>query len=138
MPTRALELRKVTKGAGINPSYVVGTESVLYAVNECNEASALRPGHETGFGTAYKMKEQGDVVRLSLHETCGTYACHVALSPQRDFVSVANYGGGLSLFPVKTDGSLAPASDYHCFPGASLVVPDRQDASHIHSTAWTS
>ncbi|KAI9907460.1 hypothetical protein PsorP6_003325 [Peronosclerospora sorghi] len=90
MPTGALELLKVTEGAGINPSYVMGTESMLYAVNECNEASALRPGHETGFVTAYKMKEQGDLVPLSLHETCGTYACHVALSPQRDFVSVVS------------------------------------------------
>ncbi|KAI9914644.1 hypothetical protein PsorP6_007471 [Peronosclerospora sorghi] len=57
--TGALELLKMTEGAGINPSYVVGTESMLYAVNECNEASALRPGHETGFVTAYKMKEHG-------------------------------------------------------------------------------
>ncbi|KAI9913997.1 hypothetical protein PsorP6_005052 [Peronosclerospora sorghi] len=131
--TRALELLKVTEGAGINPSYVVGTESMLYTVNDCNEASLLRPGHETGFVTAYKMKKQGDLVPLSRHETCGTYACHVALSPQRDFVSVA------SLWPttVATDGSLAPASYYHCFPGASLVVPYCQDASHIYSTAWT-
>ncbi|KAI9921255.1 hypothetical protein PsorP6_001826 [Peronosclerospora sorghi] len=99
--TGALELLKVTEGAGINPSYVVGTESMLYAVNECNEASALRPGHQTGFVTAYKMKEQGELVPLSLH---------VALSPQRDFVSVA------SLWPTTV-------AVCHCFR-VDLVAAD--------------
>ncbi|KAI9922214.1 hypothetical protein PsorP6_002418 [Peronosclerospora sorghi] len=108
--TSVLELLKVTEGAGINPSYVMGTESMLYAVNECNEASALRPGHETGFVTAYKMKQQGELVPLSLHETCGTYACHVALSPQRDFVSVT------SLWPTTV-------AVCHCFR-VDLVAAD--------------
>ncbi|POM64789.1 hypothetical protein PHPALM_19650 [Phytophthora palmivora] len=135
--TGALKLLKITEGAGINPSYVCGTNSTLYAVNESNEPSQLRPGEETGFVAAYKMGKDGELTQISRHETGGTYTCHVALSPNGDFVSVANYGGGLSLYPVNADGSLAPASDYHRFEGASMAIPERQEASHVHSTAWT-
>ncbi|KAG7386267.1 hypothetical protein PHYPSEUDO_000481 [Phytophthora pseudosyringae] len=136
--TGALELLQVTEGAGVNPSYVCGTHSTLYAVNESNEPSQLRPGEETGVVSAYTMGQGGELTLISRHETGGAYTCHVALSPNGDFVSVANYGGGsLSLYPVNADGSLAPASDHHRFQGASMVVPDRQEASHIHSTAWT-
>ncbi|KAG3174468.1 hypothetical protein PC128_g18043 [Phytophthora cactorum] len=136
--TGALKLLKVTEGAGINPSYVFGTNSTLYAVNESNEPSQLHPGEETGFVSAYKMEKDGELKQISRHETGGSYTCHVALSPNGDFVSVANYGGGsLSLYPVNADGSLAPASDHHRYEGASMVIPDRQEASHIHSTAWT-
>ncbi|KAI9920386.1 hypothetical protein PsorP6_015704 [Peronosclerospora sorghi] len=71
--TGALELLKVTEGAGINPSYVLGTESMLSVTVSGEDRRLL-----------------GSFVQLSLF-----------------------------------------------FPGASLVVPDRQDASHIHSTAWT-
>lgn len=135
--TGALKLLKITEGAGVNPSYVFGTNSTLYAVNESNDASQLRSGEETGFVSAYRMGQDGELALISRHETGGTYTCHVALSPKGDFVSVANYGGGLSLYPVNADGSLAPVSDHHRFEGASLVIPDRQEASHIHSTAWT-
>ncbi|CAH0479290.1 unnamed protein product [Peronospora belbahrii] len=135
--TGALELLHITKHAGINPSYVFGSDATLYTVNECNEPSTLEAGQETGFIHAYKMEIDGQLTQLSQYETRGTFPCHVALSPNRDFVSVANYGGGLSLYPVNADGSLAPVSDFHCLQGASRVIPDRQEASHIHSTAWT-
>jgi 6-phosphogluconolactonase len=136
----ALKLLQVTEGAGINPSYVFGSTSTstLYAVNESNEPSSLHPGQETGFVSAYRMGKDGELTQLSRHETGGAFTCHVALSPNGDFVSVANYGGGsLSIDPVQADGSLGAACDHHRFEGASLVIPDRQEASHIHSTAWT-
>ncbi|CAI5735487.1 unnamed protein product [Peronospora destructor] len=136
--TGALELLNITENAGINPSYVFGSDSILYSVNECNEASELRSGEQTGFVAAYKMEKNKELLELSRYETGGSYPCHGALSPNGDFVSVANYGGGLVLYPVNADGSLAPASDRHYLQGASFVHPDRQEASHIHSTAWTS
>uniref|UniRef100_M4B320 6-phosphogluconolactonase n=1 Tax=Hyaloperonospora arabidopsidis (strain Emoy2) TaxID=559515 RepID=M4B320_HYAAE len=135
--TGALNLLQITPDVGINPSYVIGTDSTLYVVNECNDASKLRPGDETGFVIAYALSSTGLLRPISRHETGGTYSCHVALSLNGDFVSVANYNGGLSLYPVLGGGSLAPAS-HHCrLKGASLVHPDRQEASHIHSTVWT-
>ncbi|TDH71778.1 hypothetical protein CCR75_006464 [Bremia lactucae] len=135
----AMMLLKVTEGAGINPSYVCGTNTTLYVVNESNEPSQLRPGETTGFVTAYAMGKKGELTQISRHETGGSYSCHVALSPNKDFVSVANYGGGnLTLFPVNADGSLAPASDFHDYHGASMVIKARQEASHVHSTTWTS
>ncbi|OWZ03742.1 hypothetical protein PHMEG_00024474 [Phytophthora megakarya] len=133
----ALALLQITEGAGINPSYVCGTSSTLYVVNECDEPSQERSGEKTGFVSAYRMDADGQLTLLSRHETGGAYTCHVALSPKGDFVSVANYGGGLSLYPVNADGSLAAASDCHRFEGASMVLPERQEASHVHSTAWT-
>lgn len=136
--TGALKLLKVTEGAGVNPSYVCGTNTTLYAVNESNESSQLHSGEETGFVSAYKMGNNGDLTQISRHETGGSYPCHVALSPSGEIISVANYGGGsLALYPVNVDGSLKAATDYHHFEGASMVIPDRQEASHIHSTAWT-
>ncbi|RLN68531.1 hypothetical protein BBP00_00000926, partial [Phytophthora kernoviae] len=135
--TGALKLLTVTEGAGINPSYVFGSKSTLYVANECNEPSKLRPGEETGFVSAYKMEKDGQLTQISRHETGGMYSCHVALSPNGDFVSVANYGDGLSIFPVNANGSLDAASDHHRVEGASMAIPDRQEASHIHSTAWT-
>ncbi|CEG36514.1 WD40/YVTN repeat-like-containing domain [Plasmopara halstedii] len=137
--TGALKLLNVMEKAGINPSYVCGTNTILYAVNESNELSLTRPGEETGFVSAYKMEKDGKLTQISRHETHGPYTCHVALSPNGDFLSVSNYNGGsLALYPVNADGSLSPASDYHHFQGASMVIPDRQETSHIHSTAWTS
>ncbi|CAI5731539.1 unnamed protein product [Hyaloperonospora brassicae] len=136
--TGALKLLHVASDVGTNPSYVVGTASTLYVVNECNAASTLCPNAVTGYVAAYATSPNGHLTPLSRHETGGAYACHVALSPTNDFVSVANYAGGLSLFPVHADGSLAPASAHCRLEGASCVRPDRQEASHIHSTVWTS
>ncbi|RLN83693.1 hypothetical protein BBJ28_00012020 [Nothophytophthora sp. Chile5] len=134
----ALSPLGVTEGVGINPSYIFGSSSTLYAVNECNEPSQLRPGEETGFVVALRINKDATLTEISRHESGGAFACHVALSAKGDVVSVANYAGGsLTLFPVQPDGSLAAESDHHRFSDASMVIPDRQEASHIHSTAWT-
>jgi 6-phosphogluconolactonase (cycloisomerase 2 family) len=122
---------------GINPSYICGTKKALYAVSECNEPLSSDATKETGFVTALAIGANGTLTKLNRHETRGTFPCYLSVNAENDFLSVANYGGGsVILFPINEDGSLAEASDFHEFSGASLVNPDRQEASHLHSTTW--
>ncbi|GMF23642.1 unnamed protein product [Phytophthora lilii] len=66
----------------------------------------------------------------------GGSPAHIALSPNEDFVSVANYVGSLSLFPLNADGSVGAESFYQDFPVGSKVVMDNQATGHLHSTTW--
>lgn len=122
---------------GINPSYICGTKKALYAVSECDEPLTSDPTKTTGFVTALAIGENGALTQLTQHETRGSFPCYLSVNSDSDFLAVANYGGGsVALFPINGDGSLAEASDFHEFSGASMVNPDRQEASHLHSTTW--
>lgn len=122
---------------GINPSYICGTKKALYAVSECNEPLKSDPSKVTGYVTALAIGENGTLTQLNQHETHGSFPCYLSVNPDNDFLSVANYGGGsVILFPINEDGSLAEASDFHEFHSASMVIPERQEASHLHSTTW--
>uniref|UniRef100_K3WIR0 6-phosphogluconolactonase n=1 Tax=Globisporangium ultimum (strain ATCC 200006 / CBS 805.95 / DAOM BR144) TaxID=431595 RepID=K3WIR0_GLOUD len=136
---------------GINPAFVCGTKTTLYVINECDEPlkgaeTAATDGaiaassslQETGYVSALRIGENGhDLTLLNQWETCGSFPCHVSVNPDEDFLTVSNYGGGsVAVFPINADGSLAPMSDLQQFSGASLVVPDRQDGAHMHSTTW--
>lgn len=122
---------------GINPSYLCGTRKALYVVSECDEPLASDATKVTGYVSALAIGDNGALTPLRTLETRGSFPCYVSVSPDSDFLTVANYGGGsVILFPIAADGSLEDASDFHAFTGASLVVPDRQEAAHIHSTTW--
>ncbi|KAF1323963.1 hypothetical protein FI667_g10177, partial [Globisporangium splendens] len=136
---------------GINPAFVCGTKNTLYVINECDEPlknaetatidgdNAASPSpQKTGYVSALRIGENGhDLTLLNQWETRGSFPCHVSVNPSEDFLTVSNYGGGsVAVFPINADGSLAPLSDLQQFSGASLVVPDRQDAAHMHSTTW--
>lgn len=125
------------QAAGINPSFITGTKTALYAANECNEPSASGDGSETGFVRSFAIGEGGKLTETSRQESKGTYPCHVALNGAKDFLTATNYGGGnVALYPVNADGSLGALADSHFFPGSSGVVPDRQEAAHVHSSIW--
>jgi 6-phosphogluconolactonase len=66
----------------------------------------------------------------------GGSPAHVTLSPNEDFVAVANYAGSLSLFPLYDNGTVAPETFYEAFPNGSHVVMDTQATGHVHSTRW--
>ncbi|TYZ57669.1 hypothetical protein PybrP1_011173 [[Pythium] brassicae (nom. inval.)] len=122
---------------GINPSYIGGTRKALYAVSECAEPQVGDAGQTTGYVYALAIGADGALTPLNRFETRGAYPCYLSVSPDEDFVAVANYGGGSAvLFPIAADGSLLEAADFHAFDGASLVKPDRQEAAHVHSTTW--
>lgn len=122
---------------GINPSYIGGTRKALYAVSECAEPQASDAEQTTGYVYALAIGANGALTPLNRFETRGAYPCYLSVSPNEDFVAVANYGGGsAAIFPIAPDGALVDAADVHAFAGASLVKPDRQEAAHVHSTTW--
>ncbi|GLD96721.1 hypothetical protein PINS_up005404 [Pythium insidiosum] len=145
-----------TEQSGVNPSYVCcsatafsSTHKTLYAVNETDAASAstststsTSTASPTGYVRAFAIQGRGELRLLSTHETTGAWPCHVSVwdraGPHGAFVAVSNYGGGsVALYPIDSqDGSLRAACDVHAFSGASHVVPDRQEAAHVHSATW--
>jgi 6-phosphogluconolactonase len=119
---------------GLNPTYVQGStkkfsndEQVIYALNR---------GSTTGYVSAMTLQSNGTLKVINTQEMKGGSPAHISLSPKEDFLSVANYAGSLSLFPLKADGSLEAESFYQDFPVGSKVVMDNQATGHVHSTTW--
>jgi 6-phosphogluconolactonase len=62
----------------------------------------------------------------------GAGPCYLSLDPTGYLLMVANYASGsLTVFPVRADGSLDPASQVIQHTGSGPVV-DRQEAAHAH------
>lgn len=113
----------------INPSFVVLSPDgrYLYAVSEIGGRS-----DSTGFVYAYAIR--GDDVRLlNRRPSHGIAPCHLAIHPTGAYLFVANYAGGVSVYPLQTDGSLSAASHIERFEGQG--PHPRQEASHPHSVA---
>jgi len=65
-----------------------------------------------------------------------SYTCHLFLDKEHRMIYVSNYvGGGLSAISLVGDNyALGDIVFEEYFPNAgSLVVPSRQEASHVHS-----
>lgn len=129
------------KAFGFNPTFIAGTNDrtrrVIYAVNEVADDSQLKPGSKTGYVYAISVDAAGTMTELNRVESGGGGAAHVSVSPNEDYVTASNYGGGsVSIYPIAEDGSLQPASDFHQFVNGSMAKPDRQEAPHMHSMTW--
>lgn len=124
-----------TTEIGHNPVFVAGSSSnVIYTVNSVYDT--LGDG-QTGYVSASTLGSDGSLSVLSTWATLGSSPTHIALSPDEDFLTVANYAGSLVMYPIDPkDGSLGNATYFQNFPDGSGVVPDRQEAGHIHSTTW--
>uniref|UniRef100_M4B3F3 6-phosphogluconolactonase n=1 Tax=Hyaloperonospora arabidopsidis (strain Emoy2) TaxID=559515 RepID=M4B3F3_HYAAE len=119
---------------GLNPTYVQGStkkfskgERVIYALNR---------GSNSGYVSAMTLQSDGTLKVMNTQEMKGASPAHIALSSSEDFLSVANYAGDLSLFPLNADGSVGNETFYQHFPVGSKVVKDAQATGHIHSTMW--
>ncbi|KAE8899551.1 hypothetical protein PF003_g16735 [Phytophthora fragariae] len=119
---------------GLNPTYVQGSnkkfsngERVIYALNR---------GSTTGYVSAMTLQSNGTLKVINTQKMKGGSPAHVALNPKEDFITVANYVGSLSGFPLNADGSVGAESFYQDFPVGSKVVMDNQATGHIHSTTW--
>jgi 6-phosphogluconolactonase len=119
----------VLAAEGRNPSFLAATPDgrFLYAVNEVNEVDG-KPG---GSVTAYAIdRVSGSLRKLNAQSTAGGGPCHVSVAGR--LVFAANYGGGsITAYPIRDDGSLAPASAFVQHAGSS-VNPDRQRGPHAH------
>lgn len=112
----------------VNPSFLTlsADRRFLYAVEETGPDGPDSTGHLR----AYAVEANG-LRLLNRQSTHGFAPCHVQTDRANRFAFVANYGGGVALFPIGPDGSLAMASDVQR-PAGKGPHP-RQDTPHPHA-----
>jgi 6-phosphogluconolactonase len=126
------EAAPVSTAAAENPSYLALAPGgkFLYAVNE---TSGQNPGAVSAFAFDGST---GGLRFLDKQTSGGDDPCYVSVDAGRKWVMVANYSGGsLAAFPVRADGSLAPATELiqHTGSGPNKV---RQEKAHVHSAIF--
>ena len=74
---------------------------------------------------------------INSQPTTSSGPCYATVSKDNKFVFTANYGGGsVSVFPLKSDGSLSPVSQLMQHSGSS-TNPKRQNVPHAHSVTFS-
>lgn len=86
---------------------------------------------KTGCVAAFAIEADGALTPLNEADSRGAVPCHLAVDPQGRFLAVANYNGGVALFPLRDDGSLEEAPSVFQ-PEGSGVDKKRQDKPHPH------
>lgn len=116
----------------VNPSYMCANNAhtCIYMVSELKneEASVV-----TAFGFTPATAQ---LEFLNSVKTFGAEACHVAITDDERFITVANYGGeNVVLLPINDDGSLgehvAGVTHEPAAPGPGQNA-ERQERSHPH------
>jgi len=101
----------------------------LYAVNEVEQFLGKASGAVSAFSIDQK---NGNLTFLNQQPTLGGAPCHLIVDKTGSFVLVANYtGGNISVFPIKSDGSLDVATDMVQHHGSS-INKERQEGPHAH------
>ena len=125
-------LRCVSKVTGVeNPSFLAlhPHGAYLYSVNE----SVERADHSGGAVSAFAIDSQtGKLAFLNEQPSQGTYACHLSIDETGRWVLVANYGGSLTVLPVRPDGGLGQAVDLVEYRLAGISL-GQEKVSHVHS-----
>lgn len=117
-----------------NPSFLCIDENKrkIYAVNEMKEYKGVFGGGITQI--AYE--DDGKMTAERDFPTKGTDPCHVALSLDGNFLSVANFASGaVTVFGLDQDGNLEGEGRLYQHQGHS-VHPVRQKGPHAHSTVF--
>lgn len=111
----------------VNPSFITlsADGKFLYAVEETG-AEVDTSGHLQAFAV-----ENGRLRPINRQAVKGFAPCYVEVDPSRRFVLTANYAGGVTFFPIASDGALLPASNVQRPQGSGPT--ERQLASHPHS-----
>jgi 6-phosphogluconolactonase len=114
-----------------DPSFLVVHPSgkYLYAVNEIDHFGGQKSGAVSAFSIDPKT---GKLTMLNQAATQGAGPCHISVDKTGKFALAANYdGGSIAVFPIREDGSLAPASAFVQHSGSS-VNKERQEGPHAH------
>ena len=116
----------------VNPSFLTlsADRRFLYAVEETGPDGPDSSGHLRAYAV-----EAGGLRLLNRQSTHGFAPCHVQTDRANRFAFVANYGGGVAMFPIGPDGSLAMASDVQR-PAGKGPHP-RQEGPHPHAAFLT-
>jgi len=131
MDTRSGKLTQVgSVNSGANPSFLAihPNGRFLYAVNELEQYKGKATGAVSTFAIT---RDTGALTKLGEQLSEGGAPCFVSVDRSGRVVLVANYmGGSVALFPIQTDGSLAPATVVQ--HKGSGPVADRQGEPHAH------
>jgi 6-phosphogluconolactonase len=117
-----------------NPSFlsVSPNQKFVYAVNENADSTRF---NVTGHVAAFSFdKKNGQLTFINKQESGGKHPCYVMVDKTGKWVFTGNYSSGsLAVLPVKSNGSLDPATQVITHEGSS-VVADRQESPHVHAT----
>lgn len=120
-----------------NPSWLVFSKNkqYVYVTNEDN-------ADVEGKVSAFKIDENGDLKLLNAVDSLGQQPTHAALSPDNQFLFVANYSArpehaGVAIFALQKDGSLGQMVQNIPFLKGSNALPDRQADGHAHSITFS-
>lgn len=128
--TGALTPAGVTTGIA-NPTWLTLSPNgrCLYAASEVREHGQRLGGAVVAYA---RDRATGELTRINDALTTGAGPCHLSLDPAGRLLLVANYASGsLTVFPVRADGGLEPASQVIQHAGNGPVA-DRQEGPHAH------
>lgn len=114
-----------------NPSYIAISpdQQFVYAVHENGKDG--KGGEVAAFSF---NKQTGKLTLINQQSTGGDHPCYVEVDKTGKWVFAGNYSSGsLSVFPVATNGGLAPASTLIQHEGAGKNL-QRQKGPHVHCT----
>src|SRR6185369_13882911 len=123
-------LTRFTSIMSVNPSFLTIDRSrrFLYAVNEVGEFLE-KPG---GAVSAFAIDPAtGNLRLLNQQATQGADPCHLSVDSRKRTLLVANYtGGNVSVFPLRSDGTLGMVADVKQDEGSG--PKEQQKGQHAH------
>lgn len=126
-----LEVRTILSGIH-NPSFVVANEAgdKVFTLEEIADV----PG-----GNVISLSRSSDaqsLTRLSELPSYGDHPCYLALSPNEEFLAVANYSGGsFSVYKIGENAGLTYLQTIK--HEGSSINKSRQSSPHVHSTVFS-
>ena len=118
-----------------NPSFIAIDEEKkhIYAVNEGKEFNGLYGGGVTDIS----YDASGDMKQIHSFNTGGCDPCHIAISPEKGFIGIANFADGrVTVFPLSNNGNILDNKQLFCHSGNS-IHPLRQKGPHAHSVLFS-
>ena len=123
-------LTRFTSLMSVNPSFLtVGrSKRFLYAVNEVGDYL----GKPSGAVSAFKIDPlTHDLRLLNEQATQGADPCHLSVDSRKRMLLVANYtGGNVSVFPLRSDGTLGMVAEVKQHEGSG--PKEQQKGPHAH------
>lgn len=111
-----------------DPSYlcISNNKKYVYAVSEYNNEKAAVH--------SYKLKQKEyRLAETEIQEALGEAPCYISVTKNNRFTFISNYNGGsITVFPIKKNGALGPASQRILQKGSSINTA-RQEKSHAHT-----
>lgn len=129
------KIQELSSIAVRNPSFVCMDEQrkKIYAVNEMKEYL----GAFGGGVTQLSYDSSGEMTVECTKNTGATDPCHIIVSPDKNFLSIANFASGaVTTYGLDEHGCINTGRHVYQHEGHS-IHPKRQQGPHAHSTIFT-